>query len=246
VIWCCAAGNEVQAVVAPAVYPGTIAVAASNPLDYDWKGSSRGSAVDITAPGEDVYVPIWNKEKMEDYAYGNGTSYATPHIAAAAAYWLAAYQTTLNTPEYSGWRKVEAFRKALDISARRDNNLPRKGFGHGILDMKALLATPPQPANKLVNAYNNWNESAFFATLQGYGELVKTYWNKIHNLFSRTKRGGQEALIPTTEALSNTSQELERVLFRTSLSQFESVSESGKDVLIERYNTLQNIIENNL
>ena len=39
IIWCCAAGNEVGEVVAPAVHPGTIAVAASNPLDAEWKGS---------------------------------------------------------------------------------------------------------------------------------------------------------------------------------------------------------------
>ncbi len=36
VIWCCAAGNQVKAVVAPAVFPGAIAVAASNPLDEPW------------------------------------------------------------------------------------------------------------------------------------------------------------------------------------------------------------------
>src|SRR5690606_35054963 len=67
IIWCCAAGNEVQAVVSPAVYPGTIAVAASNPNDEPWEGSSRGDRVDITAPGEDVYVPIWNKQRQEDF-----------------------------------------------------------------------------------------------------------------------------------------------------------------------------------
>lgn len=243
IIWCCAAGNEVQAVVAPAVYPGTIAVAASNPLDYDWKGSSRGDAVDITAPGEDVYVPIWNKDKKEDYAYGNGTSYATPHVAAAAALWLAAYQNDLNKPEYGGWKRVEAFRNALDRSARRKNNLPTQGFGHGILDIDQLLKTKPLAANKLEYAYNNWNENAFFATLQGYGELVKTYWNKIHGWFSKSKRGGQEAMIPVTESLSSDSENLERALFKTTLSQFESAQPAGQEQLLSRYNMLQNIIE---
>lgn len=245
IIWCCAAGNEVQAVVAPAVYPGTIAVAASNPLDRDWKGSSRGDAVDITAPGEDVYVPIWNKDKKEDYAYGNGTSYATPHIAAAAALWLAAYKEELNKPGYEGWKRVEAFRNALDRSARRENDLPRTGFGHGMLDVDKLLSTPPLPVAELEKkyAYDNWNENAFFATLQGYGELVKTYWNKLHGLFSKTKRGGQEAMIPAAESLSATSMDLERALFRSSLSPYESAGPSGQEQLLDRYNTIQNLLE---
>ena len=246
IIWCCAAGNEVQAVVAPAVFPGTIAVAASNPLDYDWKGSSRGTAVDITAPGEDVYVPIWNKDKNEDYAYGNGTSYATPHVAAAAACWLAVHQDILNDAEYAGWKRVAAFKEALKRSGRRENNLPRQGFGHGMLDVDKLLKTKPAPASKLEYEYNNWNESAFFASLQGYGELIKTYWNKIHGWFSKTKRGGQESLIPLTESLSSSSQELERILFKGSVSQFESAGFSTEKQLIDRYNTLQNIIEKNI
>ena len=117
VIWCCAAGNEIKAVVAPAVFPGTIAVAASNPLDEPWKGSSRGDSVDITAPGQDVYIPIWNKNKEEDFSYGNGTSYSAPHVAAAAAYWLAKHHDALRAPEYAGWKRAEAFRQALYASA---------------------------------------------------------------------------------------------------------------------------------
>src|SRR5690606_40280977 len=105
VIWCCAAGNEVRTVVAPAVFPGTIAVAASNPKDKEWEGSSRGDRVDITAPGQDVYVPVWNQRREEDFCFGSGTSYATPHIAAAAAAWLAAHQKALSSSDYRGWRR---------------------------------------------------------------------------------------------------------------------------------------------
>ena len=246
VIWCCAAGNEVQAVIAPAVFPGTIAVAASNPFDFDWKGSSRGDAVDITAPGEDVYVPILNKDRLEDYAYGNGTSYATPHIAAAAAYWLAAHQDKLNTPEYSGWKRVEAFKQALKESGRRENNLPRKGFGHGMLDMKKLLKTKPVPANQLKYAYNKWNENAFLDSLQAYGELLKTYWNKIHDLFVKTKRGGQESLIPQEATVSNRSKILELELFGDYRSATESIAASSTAELIGRYNSIQNRITETL
>jgi subtilisin family serine protease len=193
VVWCCAAGNEVKVVIAPAVFPGTIAVAASNPLDKIWKGSSRGDTVDITAPGQDVYVPIWNEERNEDFAYGNGTSYATPHIAAAAAYWLAKYRTELNKPEFSGWKRVEAFRDALKRSARKPANFPRDA-GAGILDVDTLINTPPLPAKDLKYAYNGWNENAFFASIQGYGELLKTYWNGLHGWLTGKKKSGEEAI----------------------------------------------------
>ncbi|PSL43401.1 trypsin-like peptidase [Chitinophaga niastensis] len=246
VIWCCAAGNEVQAVVAPAVYPGTIAVAASNPLDRDWSGSSRGDTVDITAPGEDVYVPIWQEggQHPEGFAYGDGTSYSTPHVAAAAAYWLAKYKEVLKGPEYAGWKRVEAFRTALASSARRNNQLPTKGFGHGMLDAAALLATPPVPANELKNAYDNWSESAFLDTVQGYDEIVKTYWNKLHNWIAGTPRGGQESLAPEVLSLSPAAQLLEKVIFHTVSSSYESVAPVGYNTLLARFNTIQSIVEN--
>lgn len=244
IIWCCAAGNEVQAVVAPAVYPGTIAVAASNPMDREWPGSSRGSAVDITAPGQAIYVPIWTADQQEDFAYGDGTSYATPHIAAAAACWLATYQDILSQPEYNGWKRVEAFRVALGKSARRANDLPRKGFGHGMLDVEKLLKTPPEPAKNLVDAYNGWNESAFFATLQGYGELAKTYWNKFHGWLFGTKRGGQESMSATGDGLSPFAKQLENSLFANRVSRFESVEPTGAETALKRFQVVNSIVEN--
>ncbi|HEU4472822.1 MAG TPA: S8/S53 family peptidase, partial [Flavisolibacter sp.] len=242
VIWCCAAGNEVQAVVSPAVFPGTIAIAASNPLDSDWKGSSRGDMVDITAPGEDVYVPIWNKDRMEDYAYGNGTSYATPHVAAAAAYWLAAYYDQLSAPEYAGWRRVEAFRNALTRSARKKNNLPGEGFGAGILDANKLLDTPPLAASRLEYAYNNWNEHAFFAALQGYGELAKTYWNWLHDRLFGRRRSMRESLYGPA-ALTPYSRDVEEALFSAAFDPNESVGKTGQG-LMERYREISSRIIN--
>lgn len=239
VIWCCAAGNEVQAVVAPAVYPGTIGIAASNPLDRDWSGSSRGDGVDITAPGQAVYVPILVKgDQKYGFAYGDGTSYATPHIAAAAALWLAKYKAELNKPEYAGWKRVEAFRKALKKSARRKNALPRYGFGSGMLDADALMKLGPTPPKDSDYAYNNWNEHAFFAMLQGAGEIAKTYWNRIHGALLGTRRGGQESI--ESMPLSPIASQIERALFRDSVSATEAVS--SQTDLIARYALLQNKI----
>ncbi|WP_162633278.1 S8 family serine peptidase [Echinicola strongylocentroti] len=251
VIWCCAAGNVVQVVVAPAVYPGTIAVAASNPMDEEWKGSSRGSTVDITAPGEDVYVPIFLKpsgggQPGEAFFYGNGTSYATPHVAAAAAMWLAKYDDTLCKNEYAGWRKVEAFRKALEVSARRKNKLPRVGFGHGILDVEKLLKTPPETPDKLKYAYENTEDGRLNEVTQAYGEMVKTVWNKIHGWVFGVKRGGQESFITDKQVLTPYSKMLEKELWPGQSSTLESSSAPSQDELLALFSKVHHKIESQL
>jgi endonuclease G, mitochondrial len=251
IIWCSAAGNEVKFVVAPAVYPGTIAVAASNPLDALWKGSSRGSTVDITAPGEDVYVPIMYKDKedgnnpKEGYAYGNGTSYATPHVAAAAALWLAKYKAELNDPAYRGWRRVEAFRTALKATARDKHNIHQKGHGAGILDVYKLLKTAPTAPDDKAYAYNKWNERAFFANLQGLAEIGKTYWNGLHGWLFGRKKSIYESVADAGMALTEEDRMLEAALFGTRFSATESAGLPGQDELLERLNILnQKLFDN--
>lgn len=145
VIWCSAAGNEVRLVVAPGKYPGTICIAASNPEDRPWSGSCRGTTVDITAPGEDIYVPVFDS-RGENMKYGNGTSYATPHVAAAAAFWFSKHKEELLNKYIQGWQKVEAFRYCMQRSAKKINTLGPE-FGKGLLDIQALLEIPlPDPA----------------------------------------------------------------------------------------------------
>ncbi|MBI5913628.1 S8 family serine peptidase [Candidatus Azambacteria bacterium] len=79
-----AAGNSGGSVIYPAAYPEAIAVAAtdfSNSAPY-W--SSRGPEVDLAAPG----VSIYSTYKGTKYATLSGTSMASPHVAAAAAFVL--------------------------------------------------------------------------------------------------------------------------------------------------------------
>jgi subtilisin family serine protease len=250
IIWCSAAGNEVKFVIAPAVYPGTIAVTASNPMDELWKGSSIGSTVDITAPGEDVYVPIVFKDVedgnsiKEGFSYGNGTSYATPHIAAAAAYWLAKYKDELNKPAYAGWRKVEAFRKALKQTARKKHNLKGKGYGAGILDVDALMKQKPQPPADKDYAYNGWNEHAFFAKLQGIGEIGKTYWNELHGWLFGKKRKTTESFVSVASELSEDDRLLEAALFGGGVSATESSAQLTQEELNRRLTMLNQSLFN--
>ncbi|WP_289061743.1 S8 family serine peptidase [uncultured Zobellia sp.] len=160
IIWVCAAGNMVESVIAPAVYPGTIAVAASNPNNDPWKYTSYGAAVDISAPGEDVYVPFKNKKHEDIMVFGSGTSYATPHVASAAALWKAQNYEALKSIK-EPWRIVELFRKHLKDSAcikhvpEQKIKWYKKRFGAGILNIKKLLnqKVTQSDIDSLVNAY---------------------------------------------------------------------------------------------
>ena len=89
---------------------------------------------------------------------GEGTSAATPQVAAACALWLAAH---LDDPAVAAasWRRVEAVRHALFESARRttaalDRREVEKYLGRGALDAFAALSigvpaklTPSPPAS---------------------------------------------------------------------------------------------------
>jgi hypothetical protein len=138
-----AAGNCVRTVVWPARYDEVIAVAGCNAADAPWKGSCRGSAVDITAPAEWV----WRAERarasdpLTGVAAGQGTSFATALVAGAAALWLSRHDraAALAEARRRGVSLQRLFRTALRATARRPAGWRTGSFGAGILDAKALL-----------------------------------------------------------------------------------------------------------
>lgn len=196
-IWVCAAGNEVGEVVAPALYPGTIAVGATNPDDKPWRGSSRGDAVDICAPGEHVYVPFVNDKGNEIMVYGDGTSYATPHVASAAVLWKAKNIDAIKEKYTQPWQVVEAFRRTIRQTAREKRSWSKTypGNGAGILDIEAVLRYDLPNVESLVNAYKD--KPYYKSKDLGLREAGHFFWNVAKGKL----RGSAEAL--TSSALTD-------------------------------------------
>ncbi|MBI2451238.1 MAG: S8 family peptidase [Parcubacteria group bacterium] len=82
-----AAGNSGGAVNFPAAYQEVIAVSAIDSANNIASFSSRGSEVDLAAPG----VSVFSTYKGNKYATLSGTSMASPHVSASAA-------LVINTP----------------------------------------------------------------------------------------------------------------------------------------------------
>ncbi|HEY3225799.1 MAG TPA: S8 family serine peptidase [Planctomycetota bacterium] len=126
-----AGGNEGQVgnpPLYPAAYASVIAVAATDSSDAVAAFSTRGSYIDIAAPG----VSIFSTWKDGYYATLSGTSMATPHVAGAAALLRA-----------SGLTAVADIRAALLSTADDVNSATLPGvdsaIGNGLLDVEEAV-----------------------------------------------------------------------------------------------------------
>ena len=95
---------------------------------------------------------------------GEGTSAATPQVAAAAALWIEKYKDVLP----NDWQRVEAVRHALFESAVvKTNRKFKKHFGNGVLQARRALAIKPRfPSAK---ARESKNSFAFLRLVTGIG-----------------------------------------------------------------------------
>jgi thermitase len=159
VIVLAAAGNEVHFVVWPAHYSEVTAVAASNVLRRPWTGSSRGRAVDITAPGESVWVagtrPQGNAV-IDCNGMGSGTSFAVATTAGVAALWLDYHRDDLRLRRLRERGALAwGFRQVLRKTARPGSSpWDAERYGPGIVDALAVLDAeiPAPPAALEVEA----------------------------------------------------------------------------------------------
>lgn len=122
-------------VMYPAAYPTTIAVAASTAADAVASFSSRGSYVNVAAPGSGI-VSTWprgrpcQQQPAAGYCTLSGTSMATPYVAAVAAL-LRKQEPTLSPT---------AVRNRLESTAHDIDVLGRdRSSGAGRIDAAAAL-----------------------------------------------------------------------------------------------------------
>ena len=109
-------------------------------------------------------------EKIVDMD-GQGTSAATPQIAAAAALYLQKHRVLFDATRYpEAWMRVEAVRQALFTSADKsaDGGSSEK-LGNGILQAERALAMAPPPATSLQRTREDNAALPFLRVLTGLG-----------------------------------------------------------------------------
>lgn len=153
-----AMGNEFQAgnpVSYPAAIPGVLAVGATNINDAKASFSNTGNHIALSAPGTGIWstlptypghielqaVPIGNGQftpgapipRETSYAAWDGTSMATPHVAAAAALLIS------NAGKFEG----QDIKAKLQATARKLSAMGGQDFtsfhGSGCLDLEEMM-----------------------------------------------------------------------------------------------------------
>jgi subtilisin family serine protease len=143
----CAAGNNIPNpdVVYPARLNRTIAVAGTRPDQTPWCNSSRGPEVDISAPADPIYRAERHNDGSDAYDSGDGTSFATPQVCAAAALWMAWHAENINIAYDEPWQPIEAFRRIMTDTATPLAGNParwRGRWGAGLLNVAGILNAP--------------------------------------------------------------------------------------------------------
>lgn len=134
-----AAGNANQNIDVtpqyPAVYQEVIAVAATDQRDQRASFSNYGTKVDVSAPGVNIYSTYPN----DVYAFLDGTSMASPHVAGLAALVWSRNMTLTN-------QQVRTIieNNCDNIDAKNPGFVGKLGKGR-INAFKALAATPLPP-----------------------------------------------------------------------------------------------------
>ncbi len=130
---------------------------------------------------------------------GEGTSAATPQVAAAAALWIEKYKDVLP----ADWRRVEAVRHALFSTAKARGRANRKRFGNGVLQAHRALSV--QPNLRLDRSPRSTNRLAVFRMLSGLfveGESPREEMFDLELLQLWMTNGELAALIPDPETAS--------------------------------------------
>jgi subtilisin len=138
----CASGNEgpnLDTVNYPAKYPEPISVGAIDQTKRVAKFSSRGTRVDIVAPGNEILSCYTGRR----YAVLSGTSMACPQVAGVIALYLASSRLRKEPRPTHAELKLKLQRTAVDIESPGQDVVA----GYGLYNPSALVrALPDVPA----------------------------------------------------------------------------------------------------
>lgn len=203
-----AAGNCVGTVVWPARYDNCVAVAGTTPDDVPWRGTCKGPAVDISAPGENVYrarIPQFPGDG--DSGQGQGTSLAVALTAAVAALWLAHHgrDNVVAAASRRGETVQAMFQRLTRDTARRPGGWNTGDMGAGIIDAHALLGAGLNPRSDTeADSAGMDTVREMVAELIGPVE-VDLNWDRfgaeIASLILRRLLGGRAGSAPSDELL---------------------------------------------
>lgn len=141
VIVVAAAGNSSgSGVQYPAGFDGVIGVAAVGKTKKRQVHSQYNESVDISAPGDMVYSTYMSKDSDDVYSYiydyGSGTSYASPHIAAAAAV------AKKIRPEITSDEFLEVLAKTSEHLGDEGKNIY---YGYGLINIENMVYALQHP-----------------------------------------------------------------------------------------------------
>ncbi|MFE8696472.1 S8 family serine peptidase [Cytobacillus sp. FJAT-53684] len=143
-----AAGNDGANVLNyPAAFEGVISVGATDEKNQLAFFSTFGPSVDVVAPGQKVYAPVYDSSRGSSFTEMSGTSMASPVVAGAVSLLLSKY------PNLSPYQVEYILTKtAKDIG---DKGYDLK-YGYGMIDLVKMLSFDPKaiPANPVVKEAN--------------------------------------------------------------------------------------------
>lgn len=124
------AGQSGDAPMYPASFPGVVNVTGIDENNHFWPLSESGPQSTLAAPAADIF----STNDRNGYLRGDGTSYAAPYVAAAAALVWSRYPH-LNAPQ--------VVRQLVNTADRHGDSPHDDQYGFGIVNPLRAVTTPP-------------------------------------------------------------------------------------------------------
>jgi hypothetical protein len=248
-----AAGQYIPWVPAPAVYDDCIAATASTSSDVVMASppATKGPAIDIGAPGFQIYCAAADQRRGNYVGAYPGTSFSAPTVAGAAALWLVKHGRELLIRSYDsdgrGLKLAEVFRYLIRMTARVPSDWNTNESGAGIIDVTALLNAPLPAAGSVPRKnwerYNETTQKQILKTQLGNPQenpflaaLAKFLNSTVAEISTRLQEFGSEVLKliqTTTDAFERLKTAVETAVETAASGVQEAVQEAIKRVVDE-------------